>query len=336
MVYAEVNTNFTNHVKAVVFRDVFLPLTPSAEVQRQLTDVLQTIFSVFSTIGDNVFANGPSPDDERFLRHSLDKALRPYNVRPYAITNETQLPAFTVSTSKSSKFRNHCPNGLGALHYPKWAVGAGKHHRAGGGGLDPATLQNHLPQWVEDLTVQPVTPSAEERVSEHKGTPDDDRADENEGFIVIHPSSRKRHREEGKVGFSSYPTEAERYVYHSLQSEMADDKSVSVLWVNEEKEAGTPYDIVVYRQDKSGTREVLFYVEVKSTTSSSKKNFEMSIGELIMSARYGKQYKIYRVFNAELLSMKGNGKVKIYEDVIGLWRQSKLTLSGEIRVMPTF
>jgi len=83
----------------------------------------------------------------------------------------------------------------------------------------------------------------------------------------------------------------ERYIFHHLQSEFS---SCSIEWVNEEEESGKPYDFIVKNEHGS-----LLYCEVKTTTSSEKRYFELSLNELDFSRKVARvenqNYRIYRV-----------------------------------------
>ena len=84
----------------------------------------------------------------------------------------------------------------------------------------------------------------------------------------------------------------EKHVYHFLRDEYKHDSSVIVDWVNGEKESGKPYDIEVRFKDR------IDYVEVKSTRTESKRNFELSFNELNFASLHGDNYVICRVFLA--------------------------------------
>lgn len=149
-----------------------------------------------------------------------------------------------------------------------------------------------------------------------------------------------------------YAVAAERYVYELLRDEYAASSGqhqrgapsgmsgVRVVWVNEHHEAGAPFDIIVLRPRPSashgGTREwdVLQYVEVKSTCTASRPDFEMSMAEMLFAARFGAAYCVYRVFGASTDALR-RMRHRVYADVVQLWYKAQLTITSDIRVSPS-
>ncbi|RNC39439.1 hypothetical protein TcCL_NonESM11210, partial [Trypanosoma cruzi] len=134
---------------------------------------------------------------------------------------------------------------------------------------------------------------------------------------------------------ADYALAAERFVAAKLRAEVPPD--VDVVWVNENGEYGTPYDILLVRRTvrdapSSTSTEILAYVEVKSTCTNVRRDFEMSLREFLFAARFGKAYKIYRVFRAST-SATHYMHVEVLEDVVRLWRTGSLTMTGGVKVM---
>lgn len=105
-------------------------------------------------------------------------------------------------------------------------------------------------------------------------------------------------------------------------------------------------------------KKVLFYVEVKSTSSHKRRDFELSLRELLFAAQHGDKFKVYRVLNANTNyyttkvdnnninsnkkisngnddALRNKMKLRVYSDLVKLWYTGKLTLTGEVRVQPT-
>ncbi|RMX70478.1 hypothetical protein DD238_000383 [Peronospora effusa] len=112
----------------------------------------------------------------------------------------------------------------------------------------------------------------------------------------------------------------EEYVYNQLKQQHADSASnLIVEWVNEKEESGLPYDLTL----SSGSK-VVEYIEVKSTRTTEKGVFEISMNELDQAAIHGSTYCIYRVFNA------GNSalcRVIRMKNPVSLVRQRKIQLA---------
>ncbi|KEP63405.1 UNVERIFIED_CONTAM: hypothetical protein HHA_304720 [Hammondia hammondi] len=94
----------------------------------------------------------------------------------------------------------------------------------------------------------------------------------------------------------------EHIVFSFLSIQFKDeikDGRCRVLWVNEDEESGTPYDILVtkYGRVGSSTPPESIYIEVKSTSSQSKSFFEVSHKEWQFAQQHGDQFHIYRVLD---------------------------------------
>ncbi|KEG05371.1 hypothetical protein DQ04_22831000, partial [Trypanosoma grayi] len=111
---------------------------------------------------------------------------------------------------------------------------------------------------------------------------------------------------------------------------------VEVVWVNEHGERGTPYDILLVRRRgdsrTAAATEIVAYVEVKSTCTHTRRDFELSLRELLFAARFGTAYKIYRVLRAST-SVAQRMQVEVVEDVVRMWHTGALTMTGEVKVM---
>lgn len=155
-----------------------------------------------------------------------------------------------------------------------------------------------------------------------------------------------------------YAVAAERYVYALLCTEYAEQMKqhgVRVIWVNEFTEAGSPFDILVVRPRPSTFRgqngrgreaagkvttgqasqwDVVSYVEVKSTCTANRQDFELSLSELLFAARFGAAYKVYRVFGASTDKLR-RMRCTVYADVVQMWYRAELTITSDIRVTPS-
>lgn len=131
-----------------------------------------------------------------------------------------------------------------------------------------------------------------------------------------------------------YAMEAEKFVWKELKERFSFDHAISVVWLNEVVEKGEPYDIVVFRENKNGNRNILYFIEVKSTSSCNRRDFELSLRELLFAARYGSAFHVHRVFNASISELR-KMRVEVYSDLITLWQKGQLTLTGDIHVVPT-
>nr|CCD12172.1 unnamed protein product [Trypanosoma congolense IL3000] len=141
-----------------------------------------------------------------------------------------------------------------------------------------------------------------------------------------------------------YSVAAERFAYEKLCREVP--KDVEVLWVNEHVELGAPYDILLVRRNakrRGGTfnptlsgrgGDIVAFIEVKSTCTKARRDFEMSLREILFAARFGIAYKVHRVFCASTSAMR-EMHVEVLEDIVTMWHHGRLTLTGEVKVMPT-
>lgn len=148
-----------------------------------------------------------------------------------------------------------------------------------------------------------------------------------------------------------YAVAAERHVYELLCAEYADQvarQGVRVIWVNEYTEAGSPFDILVVRprsvgrhssvhastSSNTGEWDVVVYVEVKSTCTANRADFELSLSELLFAARFGAAYKVYRVFGASTDALR-RMRCAVYADLVQMWYRAELTVTSDIRVTPS-
>ncbi|KAL7083731.1 hypothetical protein ACP275_14G180900 [Erythranthe tilingii] len=106
----------------------------------------------------------------------------------------------------------------------------------------------------------------------------------------------------------------ELFAFNYLCSKNGEKKSVK--WVNELKESGLPYDIIVGGEE---------YIEVKSTTSRNKDWFEISVGEWQFAVEKGESFSIAHV---ALMDERNNtGRVTMYKDPVSLCRLRDLQLA---------
>lgn len=127
-----------------------------------------------------------------------------------------------------------------------------------------------------------------------------------------------------------YDVAAENFAFQELRSTA--QPGVTIKWVNANGEQGTPYDIVAMRTDVGGVERVVQYYEVKSTCTKDRKDFEMSLRELLFAARYGKQYTVVRVFGASESNLS-RMKMEQYPDPAGLWQRGGMTMTGDVKVV---
>ena len=136
----------------------------------------------------------------------------------------------------------------------------------------------------------------------------------------------------------NYSRAAEKYARQWLQSKYGG----TFVWVNEAKEAGTPYDILqLHNASSGGQPRIIGYYEVKCTSTKSRRAFEISLRELLLAAKYGENFTILRVYNAydDAAGTNKDGslrynvrgmEVEEFRDPIKLWKQRRLVLSGHI------
>lgn len=127
-----------------------------------------------------------------------------------------------------------------------------------------------------------------------------------------------------------YDVSAEQFAFQELQSSNA-SAGIQLRWVNATGEQGTPFDLVAVRSE-GGVERVVQYYEVKSTCTKDRKDFEMSLRELLFAARYGKQYTVVRVFGASESNLT-RMRLEQYPDPVGLWQRGGMTMTGDVKVM---
>ena len=91
----------------------------------------------------------------------------------------------------------------------------------------------------------------------------------------------------------------EEVVYRHLLREYPDHQ---VIWMNQEKEVGEPYDITIAptKPGSSNTqletrKGFVLYIEVKTTRAAAKSAFEITLNELEFMKMQGDSYIIYRL-----------------------------------------
>ncbi|XP_071709106.1 protein NO VEIN-like [Rutidosis leptorrhynchoides] len=95
-----------------------------------------------------------------------------------------------------------------------------------------------------------------------------------------------------------------------------------VRWVNEVKESGLPYDIVV--EDKEDNKEVE-YIEVKSTVKAKKEWFGISVNEWQFAVEKGESYSIACVVLSDEKKKK-SAQITVHRDLIKQCRSGNLRL----------
>ncbi|GKE87377.1 histidine kinase-, DNA gyrase B-, and HSP90-like ATPase family protein [Tanacetum coccineum] len=109
--------------------------------------------------------------------------------------------------------------------------------------------------------------------------------------------------------------EGERAAFNYFSSTLSDKK---VKWVNEVKESGLPYDILVKGKDKSKE-----YIEVKSTSVAKKDWFTISMNEWKFAVEKGESFIVARV----VLSDGNVPKITTYRNPAKLCQSKKLQLA---------
>ncbi|GKA47921.1 histidine kinase-, DNA gyrase B-, and HSP90-like ATPase family protein, partial [Tanacetum coccineum] len=109
--------------------------------------------------------------------------------------------------------------------------------------------------------------------------------------------------------------EGERAAFEYFSSTLSDKK---VKWVNEVKESGLPYDILVKGKDKSKE-----YIEVKSTSVAKKDWFTISMNEWKFAVEKGESFIVARV----VLSDGNVPKITTYRNPAKLCQSKKLQLA---------
>ncbi|XP_071713992.1 protein NO VEIN-like [Rutidosis leptorrhynchoides] len=112
----------------------------------------------------------------------------------------------------------------------------------------------------------------------------------------------------GRIG------ESEAFKYFS-----AEFGEKRVTWVNEVKETGYPYDILVEGKDNNEKE----YIEVKSTSKANKDWFNISLNEWLFAVEKGESFSIARV----VLSDKKPAKITTFKDPAKLCRSKQLYLA---------
>eukprot|EP01113_Clastostelium_recurvatum_P045184 TRINITY_DN7729_c2_g1_i1.p1 TRINITY_DN7729_c2_g1~~TRINITY_DN7729_c2_g1_i1.p1 ORF type:complete len:454 (-),score=141.56 TRINITY_DN7729_c2_g1_i1:5-1198(-) len=123
--------------------------------------------------------------------------------------------------------------------------------------------------------------------------------------VLMTPNRRHGQQDEEDEQLLATGRWGEAFVYALLQAQYGGGGAgrpdgdhahdYDVRWVNKDTESGASYDIHV--RDKTAKGKDLF-IEVKSTRSISKYNFEVSLPELVFACQKKDQFIIYRVFNA--------------------------------------
>nr|GEW16451.1 hypothetical protein [Tanacetum cinerariifolium] len=139
--------------------------------------------------------------------------------------------------------------------------------------------------------------------------------DSNKGESSSKKKKSKRKSRKGSV------KEAQASFGKSYEEEDTDfvplfrDKNVT--WVNQTKESGLPYDIILEANDKSCE-----YIEVKTTSVADKKGFYISQNELSFASEMGASFIFARVelSDGELV------RITTYNDLIQLLRSKKMKL----------
>ena len=108
----------------------------------------------------------------------------------------------------------------------------------------------------------------------------------------------------------------ERLVYNYLLS-----VGMEVEWVNRERESTAPYDMILRRKNSSIIRSS--FIEVKSTKSSDRNQFEVSVDEWNFLTKDPKpDYVIYRVYNA----CSNNAHIMIVTNIESKIKRGKINL----------
>lgn len=152
---------------------------------------------------------------------------------------------------------------------------------------------------------------------------------------------------EGQLGASRYgsspasmtPTArtgiiGEDMIYRML---VQDPNVVKVTWLNEEKESGLPYDILVERRlspSEAGSelqgQTVTQYVEVKTTRFESKRSIDFTYNEWRFAQQMGPAFVVYRVFNCDGMTPSGTLSFAFIQDPYEQWRSGKIGMRLEL------
>jgi len=116
----------------------------------------------------------------------------------------------------------------------------------------------------------------------------------------------------------------ELFVYHYLckkQEAALRAGVVTIEWVNNSGEIGTPYDIVVHDL----TKKRKSYIEVKSTRTEDKCCFELSIHQVKFALENTGDYSLYRIYNAGSPTV-ADVKLRILNDLSSMMNTKKVGL----------
>ncbi|KAL7083737.1 hypothetical protein ACP275_14G181000 [Erythranthe tilingii] len=120
----------------------------------------------------------------------------------------------------------------------------------------------------------------------------------------------------GRRAFST-GRKGEMVAFKHLSSKIGEKEVVK--WVNEVKESGLPYDIVVGGDEEGGGE----YIEVKATDSTKKDWFEISVGEWQFAVEKGESFSIAHV----ALLGEDKAKITMYRNPVRLCRLGQLQLA---------
>ena len=98
-----------------------------------------------------------------------------------------------------------------------------------------------------------------------------------------------------------------------------------VHWVNKDGESGKPYDVVVSGDITAlGARDddQTLFIEVKTTTASTKEVAEISIQELMFATERGSAYSIWRVSDA----LSGRPNLQVIDHPVQRLKNDEITL----------
>eukprot|EP01112_Ceratiomyxa_fruticulosa_P020413 TRINITY_DN693_c0_g1_i10.p1 TRINITY_DN693_c0_g1~~TRINITY_DN693_c0_g1_i10.p1 ORF type:complete len:377 (+),score=101.42 TRINITY_DN693_c0_g1_i10:70-1131(+) len=104
-------------------------------------------------------------------------------------------------------------------------------------------------------------------------------------------------------------------VYELLKKEFSDSQ---VVWVNQERESFSPYDVMVIQPHKP-----TIYCEVKSTFSHFKGVFEMSVQQILFANEQGENFWLFRVYNAQDFNTT---RVDQYPNLIRQLKEKRINL----------
>mmetsp|Transcript_46264 Transcript_46264/g.53598 ORF Transcript_46264/g.53598 Transcript_46264/m.53598 type:complete len:148 (-) Transcript_46264:28-471(-) len=129
-----------------------------------------------------------------------------------------------------------------------------------------------------------------------------------------------------------YAVAAERFVFEELSKRYANRPEIVVKWMHAEGEQGTPYDVVVLEQTPGGRPRIQQLIEVKSTSTKHRKDFEMSLREFLFAAKFGRQFAVARVFRATE-SASHHMSMEMLVDPVTMWRTGSLSITAEVKVV---